>query len=89
LHTAVTLDFAEAALGSQMEMETLDGGFTLKIPGGTQPGQILKAKGKGLPPRYGGRRGDLLVRVDISIPTRLTAKQKKLLQSYSETRKET
>lgn len=89
LHTSVTVEFAEAALGGQKEMESLDGAFTLKITSGTQPGHVLRAKGKGLPPRYGGRRGDMLVRVDVSIPTRLTAKQKKLLESYLETRKET
>jgi molecular chaperone DnaJ len=89
LHASTTVDFVDAALGVQKDMESLEGEFVVRIPGGTQPGQILKAKGKGLPPRYGGRRGDMLIRVDISIPTRLTAKQKRLLQSFSETRKET
>jgi molecular chaperone DnaJ len=89
LHTSITVDFTEAALGSQVEMESIDGGFSLKVPGGTQPGRILKAKGKGLPPRYGGRRGDMLVKVDVSIPSKLTARQKTLLESFSETRKET
>lgn len=88
LHSSVTVDFVEAALGVEIEMGSLDGGFTLKVPGGTQPGQVLKAKGKGLPPRYGGRRGNILVRVDVSIPTRLTPEQKKLLESYLETRKD-
>jgi molecular chaperone DnaJ len=88
LYTDVTVDFVEAALGAQVEMESVDGDFTLKVPGGTQPGQVLKARGKGLPPLHGGRRGDMLVRVDVSIPTRLTAEQKKLLEAYLQTRKE-
>jgi molecular chaperone DnaJ len=88
LHAAVTVDFVEAALGAQVQMESLDGEFTLKVPGGTQPGQVIKAKGKGLPPLHGGRRGDMMVRVEVSIPTRLTSEQKKLLESYLETRKD-
>jgi molecular chaperone DnaJ len=84
----VTIDMVEAALGSELDIDSLDGGFTLKVPPGTQPGQVLKAKGKGLPPRYGGRRGDVQVKVEVSIPTKLNSQQRKLLESYLESRKE-
>ncbi len=88
LFTSIEVDMAEAALGTEKEMDSLDGPFSLKIPAGTQPGQVLKAKGKGLPPRYGGRRGDLHVRVEVGVPKKLSSQQRKLLESYLETRKE-
>ncbi len=88
LFTSVKVDMVEAALGTSVEMESLDGDFLLKVPSGTQPGDVVKAKGKGLPPRYGGRRGDILVRVDVSVPRKVSSEQKKHLQSYLEARKE-
>lgn len=87
LFTSTTVDIAEAALGTEVDVSSLDGSFLLKVPPGTQPGDVLKAKGRGLPPRYGGRRGDVLVRVDVSVPRKLNSQQKKLLHSYLESRK--
>lgn len=88
LFASVEVEMAEAALGAGKEMDSIDGPFELKIPAGTQPGQVLRAKGKGLPPRYGGRRGDLHVRVEVSIPRKLNSQQRRILQSYLDTRKE-
>lgn len=88
LFTSAIVDMVDAALGKEIELETLDGDVTVKVPPGTQPGQVIKARGKGLPPRYGGRRGDILIRVEVSVPTRLNPQQKKSLQSYLEARKE-
>lgn len=88
LHTSVEIDMFEAALGTDMNMNSLDGDYRLKVPAGTQPGHVIKVKGKGLPPRGGGRRGNLMVRVDVSIPTRLSGQQKKLLEQLKDSRKE-
>lgn len=87
LHTTVTVGMAEAALGTELELSSLDGDFTLKVPSGTQPGDVIKARGKGVPPRYGGRKGDILVTVVVSIPTRLSSDEKKLLNSFLEGRR--
>lgn len=80
LYTTVRVDMIDAALGKRLELDTLDGSHQLKIPQGTQPGDVLKVKGKGLPPRYGGRRGNMYVEVEVHVPTRLNAEQKRLLE---------
>jgi len=87
--TTVAIDMEDAALGLQdLEVPVLDGGQKMKIPQGTQPGKVLKLKGQGLPPRYGGRRGDLLVTVEVAIPEKLSPKEKKILESFRELRGE-
>jgi molecular chaperone DnaJ len=85
LLTSVTIEMAEAALGKELEMESIDGGYTLKVPAGTQPGTVVKVKGKGLPPRGGGRRGSVLIKVQVSVPTKLSGHQRKLLEQLLET----
>lgn len=77
------MGFPQAALGTKVSVPTLDGNTDVKIPRGTQPGEIVKLKGKGMPRlrRYG--RGDLLVRVDISVPRKLTKRQKTLLEELA------
>ena len=87
LLTAVEIDMVEAALGAELEIKSLDGDYKLKINPGTQPGQVLKVKGKGIPERGGGRRGDILVRVDVTVPSKLTSEQKRLLEQLRSTRK--
>jgi len=87
LNITVKIGIDEAALGTEIELPSLDGGFKLKVPPGTQPGDVLKEKGKGLPPRYGGRRGDILAGVEVTIPKRLSGKEKELLESFAEMRK--
>lgn len=87
LNITVKIGMDEAALGTEIELPSLDGGFKLKVPPGTQPGDVLKEKGKGLPPRYGGRRGDILAGVEVTIPKRLSGKEKELLESFAEMRK--
>ncbi|MCJ7653083.1 MAG: molecular chaperone DnaJ [Actinobacteria bacterium] len=88
LLTSVPIDMVEAALGTELKIETLDGEFKLKVSPGTQPGQVLKVKGKGIPERGGGRRGDILVRVDVTVPSKINSEQKMLLEKLRETRKE-
>jgi molecular chaperone DnaJ len=78
----VPISFPQAALGSQIEVPTLDGKAKLKIPAGTQSGKVLRLKAKGLPDLRGGGRGDQLVRLQIETPTELTARQRELLEEF-------
>jgi len=84
LFTRVTVEMVDAALGTEVDLAVLDGEFKMKVPAGTQPGDVLQAKGQGLPPRYGGRRGDLLAQVEVAVPKKLSHDQKKFLESYRE-----
>jgi molecular chaperone DnaJ len=88
LFSVVQVNMLDAALGSEIEIPTVDGDFKMKVPAGTQPGDVIKARGQGLPPRYGGKRGDMLVRVEVEVPRRLSHEQKKLLESCREAGKE-
>ena len=78
------ISFAEAALGSEVEVETLDGKETLKIPTGTQSGRTFRLKGKGVPVIHSSSRGDELVTVKIVTPQSLTARQKELLKEFAD-----
>lgn len=88
LYSRTSVDMADAALGSTISIPVVDGEHDLKVPSGTQQGDVLVAKGRGLPPRYGGKRGDMYVKVEIAVPRKLTSEQKKLLESYRVARKE-
>ncbi len=72
-----------AALGGEVEVPTLEGRATLKIPAGTQQGKVFRLRGKGLPHLRGGGRGDLLVHLAIEIPTHLTPAQRKLFEELA------
>jgi len=73
------IGFTQAALGSEIEVPTIDGRARLKIPPGTQSGTVFRLKGKGMPRLRGFGRGDELVRVTIRTPKILTERQRKLL----------
>jgi molecular chaperone DnaJ len=75
--------FPQAALGARITVPTLDGNTEVKIHGGTCPGDVVKLKGKGMPRLRGHGRGDLLVRVDVSVPEKLTKKQKMLIKELA------
>ena len=78
------ISFAKAALGGALESNTLDGkSVTLKIPPGTPHGKVFKFRGHGLPDMQGGGRGDLLVRTRLVVPTKLSDRQKELLEEYA------
>lgn len=79
------VSFTQAALGSRVEVPTLTGKADLKIPRGTQHGQVFRLGGQGLPDIRSGRRGDELVQVMIEIPRKLNAGQEKLLRDFAET----
>jgi len=72
-----------AAAGGTVEVPTLEGTHELKIPAGTQPGQVFNFKGKGIPRLNRNGRGDQYVRIRVEIPTKLTRKQKHLLEEFS------
>ena len=76
----------QAALGSQIEVPTLDGKVLLKIPPGTQPGKVFRIKGKGIPDLRGHGTGDELVRINVDIPERLNSNEKKLLEEFAKLR---
>ena len=78
--TEVPITFATAALGGEIEIDTLDGKIKVKIPSGTQSGRILKLKGQGLGRLRSSGRGDLLIKVSLWTPTSLTAEQKALYE---------
>ena len=78
--------FTEAALGARIEVPTLDGSVTVKVPPGTPNGKTLRVRGRG-GPRPGGGHGDLLVRVQVQVPQKLTRQEKELLEKFAETHK--
>ena len=77
------ITFAQAALGDEVEIPTLDGRGKLRIPSGTQPGTVLRVRGKGIPRRIGGR-GDQLVEVQVEVPTELNQRQRELIMSLAD-----
>ena len=84
LACAVPVKFSIAALGGSIEVPKLKGKTILKIPAGTQGGTTFRLRGEGMPTLRGGSPGDLLVRVDIDVPKKLTDEQKAALKAYAE-----
>jgi molecular chaperone DnaJ len=80
--------FTQAALGTHLDVETLEGVEELIITPGTQPGHVFRLKGRGVPSLRGRGRGDLLVRVDVEVPTRLSAEEDELMRSFADLRGE-
>ena len=80
----VPVSFVQATLGAEIEVPTLEGTAMVKIPAGTQPGTLLRLKGRGVKNLQGYGQGDLHVRVQVEVPTRLTAEQKQKLEEFSE-----
>lgn len=79
------LNIAQAALGYDTEIPTLNGKEKLRVPAGTQSGKIFRIREKGIPHLQRSGRGDLLVRVSIAVPKNLSDKQKKLLEELAQT----
>lgn len=87
IHSRASVDMTDAALGTEIEVETVDGKKTVKIPAGTQNGQTFRLSGYGVPHGRGDKRGDHMVTIDVSIPKKLTNKQKELLEELRRHRK--
>ncbi|MDD2807131.1 MAG: molecular chaperone DnaJ [Patescibacteria group bacterium] len=79
IRTVQQISFSQAALGAKIDVETLDGMVTLKIPEGTQSDKIFQIKGKGVPHLQDKGRGDHLVKVVVKTPTKLNRRQRELL----------
>lgn len=84
LITEVGMPFTTAALGGTLAVPTLDGEGEVHVPAGTQTGTTFRLKGKGLPDVHSSHRGDLHVVVRLAVPTRLTDKQRRLLQEFAQ-----
>ena len=82
LYCDVPISFIDAALGGELEVPTLDGRVSLKIPSETQTGKLFRVRGKGVISVRGGGPGDLLCRVSIETPVKLNKKQKALLEEF-------
>lgn len=80
LFCEVPISFADAALGGELEVPTLDGRVKLKIPSETQTGKLFRLRGKGVTPVRGGSAGDLLCRVVVETPVNLNKRQKELME---------
>ncbi len=80
----VPVSFVQAALGAEIEVPTLNGKTTIKIPAGTQPGTMFRLKGQGVKNVQGYGHGDLHVRINVEVPTHLNSEQRAKLQEFAQ-----
>ncbi len=85
LHCVLPISFPQAALGTEVEIQTLEGAETIKIPEGTQSGREFKLRGKGVPHLNERGKGDLIVEVRVETPSKMTKQQKELMRQLAET----
>jgi molecular chaperone DnaJ len=88
LHCSITLPMTAAALGTTVELETMDGAETLEVRAGTQPGHVLTLRQKGVTHLRGSGRGDLHVHLDVVTPTKLDERQEQLVRELAALRGE-
>ena len=82
LHLVVPIAIHEAALGAKIDVPTIDGSGRLRVPPGTQSGQRFRLRGRGAPSTRGGRHGDLVVEVQLSLPRLVDERSKELLREF-------
>jgi len=80
----IPISFVQATLGNKIDVPTLNGQKKLNIPKGTQPGEVFRFKGEGIPSLRSHRKGDQIIQVMVKTPTGLSKKQEKLLQEFAE-----
>jgi len=85
IHLGVGINVAQAALGDEIEIDTLEGAVSLKVPSGTQSGQQFRLRGKGVPDLRGGDRGEQLVTVQVVVPRQLNDEQRDLFLQLADT----
>ena len=85
LHCVMPISFPQAALGTELEIQTLEGKDTIKVPEGTQSGKAFKLRGKGVPHLNERGKGDLIVEIRVQTPAKLTRQQKDLMRQLGET----
>ena len=83
LHTKVPVTFCQAALGATIDVPTLDGAKPLDIKRGTQPGDVIRVRGLGMPEIRGRGMGDLHVHVEVEVPKTLSAREEELLREFA------
>ena len=81
------ITYTQAALGAKIEVPTLAGPHELKLPAGTQTGEVFRVRGQGMPSPRGRSVGDLLVQVNVEVPKSLSAEQEELLRQLAEQEK--
>lgn len=84
LFTEIPIKFTLATLGGTIQVPTLQGKATLKLPAGTQSGTTFRLKGRGMPHLRGGAHGDQLIRVHVEVPTALSSEQRKKLEDFAQ-----
>src|SRR5436190_2129067 len=84
IYATVALTFTQAALGATLTIPTLEGEEELELPPGTQPGEIVVLRGRGMPVLQGHGRGDQRILVNVLVPRRLTDEQRRLLREFDE-----
>jgi molecular chaperone DnaJ len=84
LHCRIPINVAQAALGAELEITTLDGVETIKLPEGTQTGAQFRIRGKGAPHVNGHGRGDLFAHIDVKVPLKLNRSQRELFEKLRE-----
>ena len=80
----IPITFTQAALGAELEIPTLDGKMKYDIPEGTQTGTVFRLRNKGIKHLRSNSKGDLYVKVNVEIPTKLSGKQKEILHQFAE-----
>ncbi len=84
LHCTVPIRFGQATMGADIDVPTIEGKTTIRIPSGTPSGKTFRLAGRGLPTLEGGRKGDLHIQVEVEIPTNLNESERSLLRSFDE-----
>lgn len=84
LNCRIPVTISQAALGAEFEIPLLDGRHKLKIPAGTQPGETIRLRGKGMPDPHTGHKGDLHVEIAVEVPRKLNERQEELLRELAE-----
>ncbi|MFN0051689.1 MAG: molecular chaperone DnaJ [Planctomycetales bacterium] len=80
----VPISFSQAALGTEFDIPLLEGKHTLTIPPGTQPGEVIRLRGRGVPDPHTGRKGDLLVEVHVEVPRKVSGRLEELLRELAD-----
>ncbi len=85
VHSDQTVTFTQAALGTILDLATIDGEVKMRMPEGTQPGRVFRIRGRGIPQASGKNapRGDHLVHIHVEVPTELTARQRELIEELA------
>jgi DnaJ-class molecular chaperone len=84
----VPVTYAEAALGAEVEIPAPEGRISLKVPAGSQDGKLLRVRGHGAPKLNGGGKGDLLARLRVAVPEKLTKAEREALENFQKISRE-